>query len=168
MKEIPELVAAQEEVKKVRPKLLFKKRYRDDLSPEEEVFCREYLLHGNATQAIKATGYAGRNPSVIGSSWLRKARIQKKLSRLKTRDEAQADMTRDIYLAMLKDTYQKAMADGDYSGANRAMELIGKHLGYLVDQKAVFTTTKRLDSPTEMEAEVQRLAKIAGVTLGNG
>lgn len=166
MKEIPELEAAKEVARKERPRILFKKRFREDLSPEEEVFCREYVLHGNATQAIKATGYDGRNPSVIGSSWLKRPRIQKKLSRMKTRDEAQADMTRDIYLAMLKDTYQKAMADGDYSGANRAMELIGKHLGYLVDQKAILTATKKLDSPDAMEAEVQRLAKIAGVALG--
>jgi len=165
MKEIPELEAAKELVRKERPKILFKKRYREDLSPEEELFCREYLLHGNATQAIKATGYEGRNPSVIGSNWLKRPRIQKKLARLKTRDEAQADMTRDIYLAMLKDTYQRAMADGDYSGANRAMELIGKHLGYLVDQKAVFTATKKIENPEAMQAEVQRLARIAGVPL---
>jgi hypothetical protein len=165
MKEIPELEAAKEVAKKERPRILFKKRFRDDLSPEEEIFCREYVLHGNATQAIKATGYEGRNPSVIGSRWLARPRIQKKLSRLKTRDEAQADMTRDIYLGMLKDTYQKAMADGDYSGANRAMELIGKHLGYLVDQKAVFTTTKKIENPEAMQAEVQRLARIAGVPL---
>jgi hypothetical protein len=165
MKEIPELEAAKELVRKERPKILFKKRYREDLSPEEELFCREYILHGNATQAIKATGYEGRNPSVIGSNWLKRPRIQKKLARLKTRDEAQADMTRDIYLAMLKDTYQRAMADGDYSGANRAMELIGKHLGYLVDQKAVFTATKKIENPEAMQAEVQRLARIAGVPL---
>jgi hypothetical protein len=165
MKEIPELEAAKELVRKERPKILFKKRYREDLSPEEELFCREYLLHGNATQAIKATGYEGRNPSVIGSNWLKRPRIQKKLARLKTRDEAQADMTRDIYLAMLKDTYQRAMADGDYSGANRAIELIGKHLGYLVDQKAVFTATKKIENPEAMQAEVQRLARIAGVPL---
>jgi len=165
MKEIPELEAAKELVRKERPKILFKKRYREDLSPEEELFCREYLMHGNATQAIKATGYEGRNPSVIGSNWLKRPRIQKKLARLKTRDEAQADMTRDIYLAMLKDTYQRAMADGDYSGANRAMELIGKHLGYLVDQKAVFTATKKIENPEAMQAEVQRLARIAGVPL---
>lgn len=165
MKEIPELEAAKELVRKERPKILFKKRYREDLSPEEELFCREYIMHGNATQAIKATGYEGRNPSVIGSNWLKRPRIQKKLARLKTRDEAQADMTRDIYLAMLKDTYQRAMADGDYSGANRAMELIGKHLGYLVDQKAVFTATKKIENPEAMQAEVQRLARIAGVPL---
>ena len=166
MKEIPEIEAAKEEVKKERPKIQFKMRYRDDLTPEEEIFCREYLLSGNATQAMKATGYEGKNASVIGSKWLRRPRVQKKLSRMRTRDEVQADMTRDIYLKMLKDTYERAMGDGDYSGANRAMELMGKHLGYLVDQKAVFTATKKMDSQEDMQAEVQRLAKIAGVTLG--
>lgn len=168
MTEMPDMKAAKIEMRKQRPKLLLKKRFREELTPEEEIFCREYLEHGNATQAVKAAGYTGRNPSVIGSNWLHKPRVQKKLSRLKTRDEMEADMTRDIYLKMLKDTYEKAMADGDYGGANKAMELIGKHLGYLVDQKAVFTATKKLDDGEkgQMEAEVQRLAKIAGVTLG--
>ena len=162
----PELEAAVEQAKKARPKLLYKMRYREELSPEEEIFCREYLLSGNATKAVQAAGYQGKHATIIGSRWLHRPRIQKKLGRMRTRDEAKADLTRDLYLDMLKDTYQKAMGDGDYSGANRAMELIGKALGYLVDQKAVLSVSKKID-PEHASSEAKRLAKIAGVTLGD-
>jgi hypothetical protein len=46
------------------------------------------------------------------------------------------------------------------------MELIGKALGYLVDQKAVLSVSKKID-PEHASAEAKRLAKIAGVTLGD-
>jgi len=163
---VPEMEMAKELAKKERSKLLIKKRYRQDLTPEEEIFCREYLQTGNATKSVIAAGYQGRNAATVGSRWFNRPRIQKKLERLRTRDEAQADLTRELYLDMLKDTYQRAMGDGDYSGANRAMELIGKALGYLVDQKAVLSVSKKID-PEHASAEAKRLAKIAGVTLGD-
>ncbi len=164
--EVPELEAAKEIAAKSRTKIQFKMRYREELTPEEEIFCREYVQHANASKAVVAAGYQGRHPSVTGSKWLARPRVQKKLSRMRTRDEAQADLTREIYLDMLKDTYKRAMDDGDYGGANRAAELIGKALGYLVDQKAILSVTKKMDAEN-VTAEVHRLAKIAGVKFGD-
>jgi hypothetical protein len=58
------------------------------------------------------------------------------------------------------------MADGDYAGANRALELMGKAQGYFVEQKAVLNMTAKMPGDKAQQiAEVQRLAKIAGVSF---
>jgi hypothetical protein len=136
------------------------------LKPEEHVFVKEFMAGSSLADCARAAGYDGERPESLARKWLERPVIQKKLDEMRRRDEANAQFSRDIYLDMLKDTYQKAMSDGDYSGANRAAELLGKALGYFVDQKAVLSVTAKMpeDSAGRI-AEVQRLAKIAGVKL---
>ena len=46
------------------------------------------------------------------------------------------------------------------------MELLGKSLGFFVEQKAILNVTSKLQGDQAQEVEeVKRLAKIAGVTL---
>jgi hypothetical protein len=97
---------------------------------------------------------------------LERPRIEKRLRTLLERDQFRADLTREIYHKKLQDIYDKAMGDGDYAGANRAMELLGKSLGFFVEQKAVLNVTSRLQGDKAQEVEeVKRLAKIAGVSF---
>lgn len=144
------------------------KRYKATrpLNPREEIFVREYSVTGDPSKSIVAAGYTGRHASVMGNKWLKRPRIQKKLADMARADEIKVDLTRDLYLNMLKDTYNRAMGDGDYAGANKAAELLGKALGYFVEQKAVLNVSSRI--PEDQAAritEIQRLAKIAGVKL---
>lgn len=154
------------EVSAIPPKELRRIQYEDGISPEEDVFCREYLASMDLKKAITAAGYEGRHPTVTARRWLNKQRVKKRLQQLQVRDEIRADLTRDKYHQMLTETYERAMADGDYAGANKAAELLGKSMGYFVDQRAVLNVTAQVPSDkTAKVAEIQRLAKIAGVKL---
>jgi hypothetical protein len=138
----------------------------DSVSPREEVFCREFITTMDPAKAVISAGYTGNNARATGSKWLQRPRVKRRIEQLQKKDEVRAEMSREIYLKMLQDTYDKAMADGDYSGANKAAELMGKSLGYFVDQKAILNVTARIpdDKAAEVE-EVKRLARIAGVSL---
>lgn len=160
----PELMAEAKKRATVSRKMV--QRPNRPLKPEEHIFVKEYMAGNSLAECAAAAGYTGDHPEVMARRWLERPIIQKKLDEMRRRDEARAQFSRDIYLDMLKDTYVKAMSDGDYSGANRAAELLGKALGYFVDQKAVLSVSAKIpeDSAGRI-AEVQRLAKIAGVKL---
>lgn len=54
-----------------------------NLSPKEQVFIREYLVHGNATKAAVAAGYSRASASVKGSRLLRKVKVAAELAKLR-------------------------------------------------------------------------------------
>lgn len=138
----------------------------EDLTPEQEIFCKEFVATGDRRKAIQAAGYTGRNASTAAARWLSREKVQNRIKQIRGKFEAKADLTRDIYLQMLQETYERAMGDGDYAGANRAAELMGKAMGYFVDQKAVLNVSSRIpEDRVQQIAEVQRLAKIAGVSF---
>jgi len=152
------------EVQSLPPKELRKIHREEGITPEEEIFCREYLASMDLTKAITAAGYAGSHPTVTARRWLNKPKVRDRLQQMQKRDEIRADITRDKYHQMLTETYDRAMADGDYAGANRAAELLGKSMGYFVEQKAILNVTSRVDGDKSAKvAEIQRLARIAGV-----
>lgn len=146
--------------------LIAKARKADGVNAREEVFCREYVTGLDVIKAIQATGYSGNNPREVGVRWLQRPQVKARIAALQKRDEVRAEMSREIYLKMLQDTYEKAMSDGDYSGANKAAELMGKALGYFVEQKAVLNVSAKMPENQAQEVEeVKRLARIAGVNL---
>lgn len=136
------------------------------LTPEEEAFCVEFASSMDRKKALEAAGYTGSNHSMMAARWLAKAKIQEKLAQLREKVEARVELNRETYLAMLQATYDKAMADGDYAGANKASELLGRAMGYFVEQRAVLNVSAKMpEDKAQRVAEVQRLARIAGVTL---
>jgi len=162
MSKVIDAVALQ--VQQLPVKELRRIHREDGITPEEEIFCREYLASMDLKKAITAAGYTGRHPNVTARRWLGKPKVKERLQQMQKRDEIRADVTRDKYHQMLMETYDRAMADGDYSGANRAAELLGKSMGYFVEQKAILNVTSRMEGDKSAKvAEIQRLAKIAGV-----
>lgn len=152
------------EVATMPPKELRRIEFEEGITPEEDVFCREYLASMDLKKAIAAAGYEGKHPTVTARRWLNKGRVRKRMQQLQARDELRADITRDKYHQMLTETYERAMADGDYAGANKAAELLGKSMGYFVEQKAILNVSSQIPSDKSAKvAEIQRLAKIAGV-----
>ncbi|MCC8376700.1 terminase small subunit, partial [Photorhabdus kayaii] len=54
------------------------------LTGKQEMFCREYLVDLNATQAAIRAGYSDKTANRIGSENLTKLDIQKRISELKS------------------------------------------------------------------------------------
>lgn len=119
------------------------------LSAKQEMFCREYLVDLNATQAAIRAGYSERSARANGPRLLTNADVAARVKELQ--EERMQQLGLDAYwvLKRLKDISDRAMQaepivewdhlnheykeTGEYqfdgASANRSTELIGKHLG---------------------------------------
>lgn len=124
------------------------------MTSRQEMFCREYMLDLNATQAAIRAGYSKKTASRIGPELLGKPCVASRVAELKRERAEKLELDAAWVLRRLKDISdramqcepvlkwdhtQKAMVEtGDYQfdsqGANRATELIGKHLGMFKDK----------------------------------
>ena len=136
------------------------------LEPKQESFCAEYMIDLNATQAAIRAGYSKNSARQIGSENLSKPAIADRIAELQAERGAKTELDAEWVLERLKRIYDRCMqeepvkdADGptgefkfEHSGANRSLELIGKHL-------AMFTEKRELsgaDGGPLQIAEVQR------------
>ncbi len=119
----------------------------EKLTDKQRRFCEEYLVDLNATQAAIRAGYSEKTANEQGSQNLAKLSIQKVISNLKKERSERISLTSDWVLNRFKDISDRCvqaepvmiMVDGkliesgeykfDSSGANKATEMIGKHLG---------------------------------------
>jgi phage terminase small subunit len=126
------------------------------LTDKQEAFCQEYLLDLNATQAAIRAGYSADTAGSIGSENLQKPDISSRVRELMAHRAERVQVDADWVLSRLLEISNKCMeskailvfdpvnkcmkhketADGDLlyefdaNGANKATELIGKHLGF--------------------------------------
>lgn len=127
------------------------------LSAKQEIFCREYLVDLNATQAAIRAGYSEKTAVKQGSRLLTNADISVRVKELQ--EERMQQLGLDAYwvLKRLKDISDRALQavpvtewdhlnkeyreTGEYqfdgASANRATELIGKHIGMFTDKLKV-------------------------------
>ena len=126
------------------------------LTDKQEMFCREYIVDLNATQAAVRAGYSEATAASIGYENLTKPEIASRVRELMAVRADRVQVDADWVLGRLLEISNKCMeakpimvfdpaekcmvnklsADGellyefDSSGANKATELIGKHLGF--------------------------------------
>ena len=146
------------------------------LSAKQEMFCKEYLIDLNATQAAIRAGYSAKTAKSQGNRLLTNVDI---LARVKELKEKRADeLELDAYwvLKRLKDISDRAMQaepvmtfdpglgelveTGEYefdsTGANKATELIGKHIG-MFDPKLSLQMEMMKVQIGKAKAEVENL-----------
>jgi phage terminase small subunit len=123
------------------------------LTDKQEAFCQEYLIDLNATQAAIRAGYSEHTANVIGPENLAKPCIAEKIAELKAERSERVQVDADFVLQGLINVATRCMqeeevmirnADGsmigsgeykfEHSGANRAYELLGKHLKLFTDK----------------------------------
>ncbi len=123
------------------------------LTDKQEMFCREYLLDLNATQAAIRAGYSEKTANRTATKLLSKAVIQDLISELKSERSERVGIDADWVLKSAKRVFERCMQDEpilnsggepvmvktqngelacaykfDSSGANKSLELIGKHV----------------------------------------
>lgn len=123
------------------------------LTNKQEAFVREYLVDLNATQAAIRAGYSEKTARQTGAENLSKPYIHARIQELQQQRSEKLELDADWVLNRLKEISDKCMQaepvtefnydtkrleeTGEYefdsSGANRATELIGKHLGMFKD-----------------------------------
>lgn len=113
-----------------------------------ELFCKEYLIDLNATQAAIRAGYSEKTAKDMGCENLAKPNIQERITELKAGREKRLVIDADWVLAQAVKVHERCMQaepvmiggepltdeNGnsvykfDSSGANKALELVGKHV----------------------------------------
>jgi len=127
------------------------------LTSKQEAFCLEYMVDLNAAQAAIRAGYSEDTAKQIGYENLTKPYLADRIAELKAERAARTEITADYVLSNLKSVAERCMQaeavevydkdaggmieTGEYkfehSGANKSLELLGKHLGLFVDKKEV-------------------------------
>ena len=128
---------------------------KEKLTPKQQKFCEEYMVDLNATQAAKRAGYSEKTANQLGPRLLVNVGIQAEIVRLKQKISEETFVTIKYVVEGLKEVADRCMqkkpvmvfnkkekhieqvidVDGqgvwtfDSSGANRSLELLGKHLG---------------------------------------
>lgn len=129
------------------------------LNDRQQAFVNHYIACGVATTAAKRAGYSDHSAHAQGHRLLNDAEIQAAITARRTDLANQLGITRQWVLEQLRTVADKAIAgapktnrdgepievdgvrvhDWSPSGANRALELLGKELGMFVDRAEVHT-----------------------------
>lgn len=102
------------------------------LTPKQAAFVREYLIDRNATQAAIRAGYApGKTAEVQGHRLLSNAKVRAAVDAATQEHAEKAGITVEWVMNGLKSVAERCSGGDTFeaAGANRALELLGKHLG---------------------------------------
>ena len=135
------------------------------LTAKQEAFCQEYLKDFNATQAAVRAGYSEDTSRQIGSENLSKPSIADYIKQLNTDRKERVEIDADWVLKQAVKVHEKCMTDdgkGEFkfepAGANKSLELIGKHvsIGCFKDKVDVIHKFGSM-SDDELDKEIEGL-----------
>lgn len=127
-----------------------------ELTDKQRKFVSEYLKDLNATQAAIRAGYSERNASKIGPELLGKTCVRAAIEAAQSQREKRTLVTVDYVVSSLREVVERCLqkspvtnAKGkqvqdeqgrdvwkfDSAGANRALELLGKHVNAFGERK---------------------------------
>lgn len=125
------------------------------LTDKQTAFVREYLVDLNATQAAIRAGYSERTAYSVGQRLLKNVEIQRAVAAAQAKRARRVEVTQDYVLSNLVEVVERTMQRApvmdrkgeqvtdeegravwtfDAKSANRALELLGKHLGIFADK----------------------------------
>ena len=124
------------------------------ITPKQQRFAEEYLLDLDATKAATRAGYSEHTAAQIGYQLLQKPAVKAEIERRQAAISEKTGISQEWVIRRLKDISDRCMqvspvldrkgnpvlvenSEGEWvpafvfdsSGANRATELLGKHLG---------------------------------------
>lgn len=139
------------------------------LTDKQKRFIEEYLVDLNATQAAIRAGYSEKTAYSIGEENLKKPVIKQAIEDAQSNRSSRVQITQDDVIRMLIENIEKSSGtkqvvitqtrkseDGEFVGddvaqfvyepssVNKALELLGKHLGMFKDKLDVTTGDKPL------------------------
>ena len=119
------------------------------LTPKQKKFCHEYIKDFNATQAAIRAGYSKKTAKEIGYQLLHKTSLQEYLAGLINAQTQDDEISVKEIIRKLKIVVDRCMQEievrdkkgnltgewqFDSAGANRSLELLGKHLAMFTDK----------------------------------
>ncbi len=126
------------------------------LTDKQEMFCLEYLIDLNATQAAIRAGYSEKTAHSIGNENLIKPLIQDRIAKAMAERSEKTKIDANYVLTMSNELLERCMVEGkgfNAAGAGKALELIGKHVDVQAfNEQSTTETTLKVD-----ESLAQRL-----------
>jgi len=98
------------------------------LTAKQEMFCKEYLIDLNATQAAIRAGYSEKTANVIGPENLAKPCISEIIQKLMNERSKKVEIDSEWVLRGIQTLTDELRLLDDPAKAYRGYELAGKHL----------------------------------------
>ncbi len=175
MEKTQEIVEKMRKTVKKEPRKLKNPAKVGHLTMKMLRFCEEYVKDLNATKSAIRAGYSEKTAYAQGNALLKKPEIKKEIDRLNKEISEKNRVTAESIVAdlievkdrcmqkapvMTFDYVEKEMVQAqdeegrdiwkfDAAGANKSLELLGKHLGIFVDRKEV---TGRRGGPLQVKS----------------
>ena len=105
-----------------------------DLTPKQAMFCREYLIDLNGTQAAIRAGYSPKTAQEQSARLLSNVIIQEYVQLLMEERSKRVNITAEDVLGDIIETRKAAADEGKHSDRLKANELLGKHLKLFTDK----------------------------------
>ncbi|MNS89785.1 Terminase small subunit [compost metagenome] len=118
------------------------------LTDKQKRFADEYLIDMNASAAYLRAGYKCSEAAARSSAsdLLTNPNIQEYIAEKQKKIEEKTELTVEWILEEMKDTYIQAKQVGEYSAANKSLEMLGRYKGMFNDKlKVDATITKKLE-----------------------
>lgn len=106
------------------------------LSPKMRQFVAEYLVDGNATQAVLRAGYKTKNPSLLATELKNHPLVAEAIEAGQAKKEARNEVTADYVLEKLIQMLE-ANEKANPNAAIRCAELLGKHLALFRERQEI-------------------------------
>lgn len=109
---------------------------RNKLTPKQSLFCKEYLVDLNATQAAIRAGYSKNSARQTASANLSKPDIQNYIQELMKKREKKIEKTgKDVIEELAKLGFSKyEQKDIRITDKTKALEILAKHYGLLTEK----------------------------------
>lgn len=160
----------------------------EELTDKQQVFVCEYLKDMNATQAAIRAGYSAKNADSYAAQLISKPKVSRAIEEALEARKERTQVTQDYVVKGLMEVAERCLQrkpvmefdrterrmvqakddEGrdlwcfDSQGANRAFELLGKHLGIFLDKKEI---TGKDGGPVEIKTLAEAMIAESGVNV---
>ena len=104
------------------------------LTDKQSLFCTEYLIDLNATQAAVRAGYSVKTAQKIGSENLSKPLVSDEIQRLMALRSKKTGITAEWVLEGIENLTNRLIDSEDPKAAYKGFELAGKHLALFTEK----------------------------------
>lgn len=132
-----------------------------DLTERQKLFCELYLTNGNATKSASLAGYSEKTAHAQGSRLLKNPKITKYLNILRKEKAISTDIQPEHVIAMIANLANPASGT-NHSTQLKALELLAKYFGLLVEKREVTTeTTVNVHDPSNLtDKEINEMLEL--------
>lgn len=109
----------------------------DSLSPRMRLFCEEYLVDMNATQAVVRAGYNTEYPNRIAFQNMENPAVRIAIDALRAERNKSSDVTKDFVLRGIQKAIKLAEESGNLNALLRGHELLARHLGMFIERTEI-------------------------------